>query len=217
MPILYDYYVNPTPKGAAEKDSMCYHARVVGGHTMGIETLTQHISQRCTLTKADIAAVIIEFIHELVNVLCEGNRLAIPGLGYFSLTLSATTCKEGPSCHSHSQGIKIKHVQFRADQTLKDELSTRAKFERTSMKRHSKTLAPNVMEELLTNYFELNQYLRRCDLEKLCQFTPSMAKRKLKELVETKRLVNINTSHYPLYVPVDYTGSAETTNCTTKG
>ena len=201
MAILFDYYETPVPKKEGGKQPVQYHARVVGGRTVGIDTFARHISQRCTLTKADVSAVLIELVRELVNVLCDGNRLSLPGLGYFSLTLTAP--KDCSPNHVVTHNLGIKHVEFRADQSLKDELRAHASFELVGIKRHSKSLSSNDMERLLKHYFEKNQYLRRRDMELLCQFTPSMAKRKLKELEEAKKIKNINTTHYPLYIPTN--------------
>ena len=200
MTITYDFYRTPTPNNVKGNTCIKYHARVVGGRSLDMNILARRICQRCSLTEADVYAAILELHRELVNELCEGNRLAIPGIGYFSLTLH-TSQDYQPQIPHHPQ-VRIKHVEFRADQSLKDELNERANFKRASEKKHSQHITPDEMNEVLTAYFKRNTFLRRCDMEKICGFTASMAKRSLKHLVQTGMLINTNTPHYPLYMPV---------------
>ena len=136
MPILFDFYVSPSDSGKGEKEK--YHARVVRSHTVQIDDIVNNISKRCTLSKGDIRAVLDELGDEIVYNLCEGNRVYLPGIGYFYLSLS--TPKEADPKTTRSQSIGIKAVEFRADSVLKTSLENHAKFERSDIKVHSSTL-----------------------------------------------------------------------------
>lgn len=197
MPILFDFYTSPSDPEKGEKEK--YHARVVRSQTVQIEDIVNHISKRCTLSKGDIRAVLEELGDELVYSLCEGDRVCLPGIGYFYLSLSAP--KDANPQTTRSQSIGIKAVEFRADSTLKTRLKHRARFERSDIKVHSSRLDIYEIDALLVDYFYENDFLTRTRFERLCGFTKTTAQRHLQRLLDEGRLVNVNTSHNPIYKP----------------
>lgn len=197
MPILFDFYVSPSDSGKGEKEK--YHARVVRSHTVQIDDIVNNISKRCTLSKGDIRAVLDELGDELVYNLCEGNRVYLPGIGYFYLSLSAP--KEADPKTTRSQSIGIKAVEFRADSILKKGLESHSQFERSDIKVHSSRLDSYEIDTLLVDYFHKNEFLTRIKFEKLCGFTKTTAQRHLQRLVDESKLVNVNTRHNPIYKP----------------
>lgn len=197
MAILFDFYQTPSPKGTENDESERFHARVVGGHTLDLDNLVKRICKRSTLTEGDIRAVVSELGQELVSGLCEGNRVMLPGIGYFSLTLAAP--KECTPKHTHSQHVHIKNVAFRADQTLRDRLKEQASFERSSKKNHSEQLTEQEIIKLLREYFKENRFITRKEFSTLCQFTKTTALRHLSNLQKQGVLTNINSIHSPLY------------------
>lgn len=197
MPILFDFYVSPSDSGKGEKEK--YHARVVRSHTVQIDDIVNNISKRCTLSKGDIRAVLDELGDEIVYNLCEGNRVYLPGIGYFYLSLS--TPKDADPKTTRSQSIGIKAVEFRADSVLKTSLENHAKFERSDIKVHSSRLNIYEIDALLEDYFHKNEFLTRIKFEKLCGFTKTTAQRHLQRLMDEGRLVNVNTRHNPIYKP----------------
>lgn len=197
MPILFDFYVSPSDSEKEEKEK--YHARVVRSHTVQIDDIVNNISKRCTLSKGDIRAVLDELGDEIVYNLCEGNRVYLPGIGYFYLSLS--TPKEADPKTTRSQSIGIKAVEFRADSVLKTSLENHAKFERSDIKVHSSRLNIYEIDALLEDYFHKNEFLTRIKFEKLCGFTKTTAQRHLQRLMDEGRLVNVNTRHNPIYKP----------------
>lgn len=197
MPILFDFYISPSDSGKGEKEK--YHARVVRSHTVQIDDIVNNISKRCTLSKGDIRAVLDELGDELVYNLCEGDRVCLPGIGYFYLSLSAP--KDTDPKTTRSQSIGIKAVEFRADSILKNSLESHAKFERSDIKVHSSRLNSYETDALLEDYFHKNEFLTRSKFEKLCNFTKTTAQRHLQRLVDESKLVNVNTRHNPIYKP----------------
>lgn len=197
MPILFDFYVSPSDSGKGEKEK--YHARVVRSHTLQIDDIVNNISKRCTLSKGDIRAVLDELGDELVYNLCEGDRIYLPGIGYFYLSLSAP--KDANPKTTRSQNIGIKAVEFRADRILKNSLENRAQFERSDIKVHSSRLDIYEIDALLVDYFYENEFLTRIKFERLCGFTKTTAQRHLQRLVDEGKLVNVNTRHNPIYKP----------------
>lgn len=197
MPILFDFYASPSGPEKEEKEK--YHARVVRSHTIQIDDIVNNISKRCTLSKGDIRAVLDELGDELVYNLCEGDRVCLPGIGYFYLSLSAP--KNANPKTTRSQSIGIKAVEFRADSILKNSLESHAKFERSDIKVHSSRLDSYKIDTLLEDYFHKNEFLTRTKFERLCGFTKTTAQRHLQRLIDEGRLINVNTRHNPIYKP----------------
>lgn len=197
MPILFDFYASPSNPEKEEKEK--YHARVVRSHTVDINDIVNNISKRCTLSKGDIRAVLDELGDELVYNLCEGDRVCLPGIGYFYLSLSAP--RDADPKMTRSQSIGIKAVEFRADSILKNNLENRARFERSDIKVHSSKLDIYEIDALLVDYFYENDFLTRTKFERLCGFTKTTAQRHLQRLLDEGRLVNVNTLHNPIYKP----------------
>lgn len=172
---------------------------MVRSHTVQIDDIVNNISKRCTLSKGDIRAVLDELGDELVYNLCEGNRVYLPGIGYFYLSLSAP--KDADPKTTRSQNIGIKAVEFRADSILKNGLENHARFERSDIKIHSSRLDIYEIDALLVDYFYKNEFLTRTKFERLCGFTKTTAQRHLQRLMDEGRLVNVNTRHNPIYKP----------------
>ncbi len=198
MAITFDFYQSPSPETDGEKIKK-YHARVVGGQTIDMDDLVRHISQRCTLSKGDIQAVLIELSEEIAHGLLNGNRINIPGIGNFSLSLKAP--KDANPVNTYAQNIQVKQIEYRPDYQLKQRVTTDAIFERSKEKVHSAQISINEIDALLTDYFKENAYITRARFEELCHFTRNTAQRHLKRLVKEGRLVNTNTIHQPMYSP----------------
>ncbi|WP_300726038.1 HU family DNA-binding protein [uncultured Bacteroides sp.] len=198
MPVTFDFYASPSPD-ASDKPRK-YHARVVGGWTVEEQEILEQIENRSALTQGDIKAVLAELKAEIVGQLQQGNRVHLPGIGYFSLSLSAP--KEASPTSIHAQNIRVKNIEFRAEQDLKKAVTTGIEFRRTSVKRHSNRLDSSEVDALLTGYFQKNTFITRRKMETLCGFTSSMAKLHLSRLVKEGRLVNVNTRQSPVYEPV---------------
>ena len=200
MAIHFDFYPNPINQDTDEETAIKYHVRVVGSQTIELDHIVEHISQRSTLSKGDIQAVIGELSDELAHILCDGNRASIPGIGYFSLSLAAP--KDAHPTQTRSQSVQIKHIEYRADQQLKNKILEHASFERIKEKKHSEVLSTSEIDTILDAYFAKDKYLNRQQFAELCHFTKATACRHLKRLVDEGRLENINTPHTPIYVPV---------------
>lgn len=198
MAIEFDIYPSPTPPNSDKETT--YHARVANSDTITTDDIAHNIHQRCTLTISDIKAVLSELHDELIYHLCKGNHVYLEGIGYFRLTLSAPS--DITPTNMHQQRIGIKAVDFRADNSLKKELTEKATFKRTAQKNRSASLDIYEIDALLVDYFETNPYLTRRRFEQLCDFTPTTAARHLKRLIQEGRLKNSNTKQSPVYEPV---------------
>ena len=85
MAVQYDFYKNPSPKDSQKP--VRSHARVVPYGTVDTNKLAQRIHSRCTVTPADVKAVLSSLSDVVIEELKDGNRIHIEGLGYRQITL----------------------------------------------------------------------------------------------------------------------------------
>ena len=196
MAILFDFYHSPS---LGEESKQKYHARVVGGQSVDLSDIVQHISQRSTLSKGDIHAVISELSDEIASALLHGDYVTIPGIGNFSLSLQAP--KDANPKKTHAQNINIKRIEFRADFQLKQRLKSEAVFERCQEKMHSAHINSYEIDSFLIDYFKEHAFITRKGFENLCHFTRSTASRHLKRLLNEGKLINTNTQRNPIFEP----------------
>ena len=198
MSIEYDFYRNPNSQGTNKKR---YHARVVSGDRISTDELAEEIQNECSLTKADVKAVLIALGDKLAKHLGEGNKVYLEGIGYFQVNLK---CKEEVrSTHAiRSENVEFKSVSYRADNELKKRLQNQ-KIQRSLKKVHSITMTEEEIDQALTEYFKTHETLTRHQFQTLCSQLKSTAHRILLKLVKDGKLRNVGTSHSPIYMPAN--------------
>ena len=199
MAILFDFYHSPSTEEIGEEPGNRYHARVVSTQTITLDDIVSRISERCTLSKGDIKAVISELSTEIENGLLSGKQVNIPEIGNFSLSLRAP--KDADPKKTHAQSIQIKRIEFRADHKLRQNVKNNAVFERSRDKVHSAYISIYDIDALLIDYFDEHSFITRKKFEDLCHLTRSTATRHLKRLMDEGRLVNTNTLRNPTFEP----------------
>ena len=182
MAAKYDFYKTPVSKDSMKRPR--FHARIVSSGTIDTDDLAKRIHGRCTVTPADVAAVLIS----LSEVTAE----------YLQVTLQ---CPAVQSTHEiRAESIRFKSVAFRPEVELKDSLKTMT-LERAKYKSHSRQLEPERIDQLLASYFAEHEYMTRVAFQRLCGLTSSTASRRLHQFVEAGKLRDIGTRHQSLYVP----------------
>lgn len=184
MAVQYDFYKNPSPKDS--KKRVRYHARVVPYGTVDTNKLAQRIHSRCTVTPADVKAVLSSLSDVVIEELKDGNRIHIEGLGYLQITLECPPIQSTKEIRAES--IRFKSVAFRSEAELRKRLRI-ARFERAPRKNHSSGLvAGGRLDALLAGYFATHDRITRIGFQTLCGFTRTTANRRLKELRETGKI-----------------------------
>ena len=198
MSIEYDFYRNPNSQGTNKKR---YHARVISGDRISTDELAEEIQNECSLTKADVKAVLIALGDKLAKHLGEGNKVYLEGIGYFQVNLK---CKEEVrSTHAiRSENVEFKSVSYRADNELKKRLRNQ-KIQRSLKKVHSTIMTEEEIDQALTEYFKTHETLTRHQVQTLCTQLKSTAHRILLKLVKDGKLRNVGTSHSPVYMPAN--------------
>lgn len=198
MAIQYDFYRNPDSAGTNKKR---YHARVVASGQVSTDQLAKEINQECSLTPADIKAVLITLGDKLAKHLSEGRKVHLEGIGHFQVNLR---CKEEVrTVHAvRSENVEFKSVSYRADNELKKHLKQQ-KIRRSRTKIHSLPMTEEEIDQKLTEYFATHTTLTRRSFQALCSQVQTTANRLLRKLVEKGKLKNISIPRNPVYVPAN--------------
>ena len=196
MPIEYDFYRNPNSQGTNKKR---YHARVVSSNRISTNELAEEIQNECSLTIADVKAVLIALGDKLAKHLGDGSKVHLEGIGYFQVNLQ---CKEEVRTPRsvRSENVEFKSVSYRADNELKKHLRNQ-KIQRSQTKIHSVEMTEEEVDQKLTEYFKTHETLTRSQFEVLCTQVKSTAHRILQKLVKDGKLKNVSTKQHPVYMP----------------
>ncbi len=196
--IEYDFYENPSKSAEYQKSG--YHIRICRQQTVGTETVVRNISKRCTLTAADIRAVLTAFQDEIAGQLGQGNIVRLDGLCRFSISLKPA--KEVCTGKESGSAVVLKSVNITPDKELtrqvEDSLAARVK----SKGEHSERLSETEIQDRLTGYFKQHRRITRSEMQHVCSLTRYMAAKHISRLVEEGRLENIGYAGHPVYVPV---------------
>ena len=196
MPVYYDFYQNPSSHEDSKISKL--HARVVTSETIRTDEISKEIQDYCTVTTADVKAVLAALTHVAIRSLKEGRRFHLDGFGFFQMTLSCPPIQTAKEIRAES--IRFKSVVFRPEKRLKDKLRG-SFFERVQEKRHSKQRSDTEITELLTCYFSKHESINRRNFQWLCGFTRSTALRKIKQLLVDGKLKKSGLHKFPVYVP----------------
>lgn len=195
MPVKFDLYNNPEKEGVTTSK---LHAKVITKGVVTTRNLSESINQKCTLTAADVRAVLAALNTELYNALSNGYSVHLEGIGRFSLSLKCAS-DVNPE-HVTASDISVKGIRFTPDKELSDMFET-VQFEHlTDDSRHSKNMEQEEILAKMESFFAENQFMRRRDFEKLTGFNKSKALRSLKVFVEDGVLKNVGTKEMPMYI-----------------
>lgn len=197
--IKYDFYKNPDNKEGKLKSE--YHIRVCGQQTISTKRIIELIHSACTLTPADINAVIFAFQEEIANQLAKGNIVKLEGLCNFNISLKSAngTC----TGKENGKGIVLKSVNINPEKEFTErvkELALKNGMEKV-IAIHSDTITDEKVDIILTNYFRTNKSITRPKLQDICSTTRYMAMQQIKRLTESGKLVNVGFENHPLYKP----------------
>ncbi len=112
MAVQYRLYQNKNAKNAASYGK--WYARACWMQTVTEEDIARKIQQRCTLTRADIVAVLSELQEVMKEELQASNRVKLNYLGTFKLGLS-TRPSDTVEDFSALRNIKGVHVLFQPE------------------------------------------------------------------------------------------------------
>ena len=197
MAISFDWYENPVSPDKPEEKR--FHPRIIANGQIDTKDLRSWIQSRCTLNEVDVTAVLDALSQVMGEELCEGRQVHLDGIGYFRPCLTSTEPVTIDTKRKATK-VKLKAIQFRADQTLKNEFGI-LKVKSLKGGLDFSQLTNEEIDRKLTKYFQTHPFMRRCDFQDLCRMTRSTAMRHIRRLRDEGKLKNEGGVMQPIYVP----------------
>lgn len=198
MAILFEWYENPVAPHQPKKKRL--HARIILNGKVETRELRAIIQKRSSLSEADVSAVLDALNDVMGDELREGRQVHLDGIGYFYPSLECTE-EITPDTPRRNEKVKLKAIQFRSDQKLKDSIGP-VKLQHSKYSRHSGNLSEVEIDMRLKEYFTTHQVLTRRSFQGLCGLTKTTATDRLRKLREAGKLKNIGLRTQPIYVPM---------------
>lgn len=196
--IEYDLFENPSKSSEFQKSK--YHIRICNKQTIDTDGIVRNISKKCTLTPADIHAVIIAFQDEIALQLQQGKTVHLDGLCQFDISL--TTSSGECTGKENGNDIVLKSININPDKKLTRTVSKNLCKRVKSKGQHSKDISETEIIDILTEHFKKKTTITRAELQDKCSITRYMAGLHISRLLEKGKLKNIGYSNHPIYVAV---------------
>lgn len=177
------------------------HPRIHFNGSVDTQQISRMIQQSCSLTKADVTAVLAALSEIVGRELADGKRVHLCGLGYFYPTLTTTR----PVCATYKgKGNKVvlKSIRFAADKHLRAEVGgVQAKCRNSNPS--TDAIRNEDVDKAVALHFENNRFLLRKDLQIMLGLTKITAYRHIKRLLNEGRLQNAGARRQGVYVKVE--------------
>ena len=197
--IAYQLHVRNDLQGKSTKKNPTMAVSIVNSEVITTEQLSKDINRACSITEADVAAVLQALGQRIGDALLDGNRVEIDHIGTFSLSL---TCKnKRKEDHITSKDIEVSRIVFSPCAELQHIL--RGAVIVSGGPTGNKQLTDAVIEKRLTEFFATHHSIQRSEFEHVCECSRYAALAKLKTLVKAGKLELIGKQNTRAYVPKD--------------
>lgn len=168
--------------------------------TVGMDRMGKNIEKATTLTTADLTGSLDALKAEIAYQLMEGNRVHLPGLGYFSLAVKGEICEDAKTHRFRLRNPEVRSVNFRPEKDFMRTLRN-AKFENATYRsRLHATPSPAEVDTALTRLFAAADYIFANDLQTALHLSKSMTYRLLRSLESEDKLRNVGSRYRKMYV-----------------
>lgn len=169
--------------------------------TAGIKQIAPHIVRATALTTAELVGTLEALKTELVDQLMMGNRVHLPGLGYFSLAVKGELY-EDPHTHRYRlQNARVRTVNFRPEKELMKTLQEAVQFENVTYRSEPHAMpTPEEVDAALDRLFAASQVILVGDLRSELRLSSTLAYRLAAKLEAEGRIENIGSKYRKMLV-----------------
>ena len=168
--------------------------------TVGIQLMGRHIEKATSLTMADLIGAFEAVKVEMADQLMMGNRVHLPGLGYFSLSVKGELY-EDPNTHKFRlRNPYVRTVNFRPEKELLRALSG-TRFENVTHRYEPhRTPTPQDVDAALARLFAEADYIFVGDLQAELHLSRPVAYRLARRLEAEGKLENVGSRYRKMFV-----------------
>lgn len=207
--ISYQIMVKNDLSGQASPSAPVIRVAPVGQETIGTSTMARDISRVCTLTPADVTAVLAALSDYMKKTLLNGNRLKMDNIGTFNISLACSWKDRNGKRREHtiddnitSGGkVKVNNIVFTPDPELKKEVVSKAVCISSGLYPY-KAPTEEEIETKLTEWFGPHFSITRKDVEWLFGCSRRYAHNLMTRLVGEGRLSAEGSRVTRYYKPV---------------
>lgn len=196
--IVFDLRAIPHSEG---EESMGYYPVVAQGRTFSSEALYEVIERRCTLTGADVKAVLAALADVLGEQLSQGVRVKVDELGTFAPKLACEYRITSLNDMQTARHLHIDNIDFRPKKTLLQKMSD-VTFRRTEVVGSEVAhLTDEEMKSLITDFFASGEKpaMDRSDFARMTGYRTTRAKQALNKLTDEGFLIRNGKRNAPYY------------------
>ena len=196
--IAYQLHVRNDLQGKATEKNPTMAVSIVNSEVITTADFAKDINRSCSVTEADVVAVLQAVGQRIGDALLDGNRVEIDHIGTFGLSL---TCKnKRKEEHITSKDIEVKRIVFSPCAELQHAM--RSAVIVSGGPTTNKQLSDAVIEQRLTEFFSTHRSIQRSEFESVCECSRYAALAKLKALVKAGKLQVIGKQNTRAYVPM---------------
>jgi predicted histone-like DNA-binding protein len=197
--IAYQLHVRNDLQGKATEENPTMAVSVVNSKVITTADLAKDINRACSITEADVVAVLQAVGQRISDTLLDGNRVEIDHIGTFRLSL---TCKnKRKEDHITSKDIEVSRIVFSPCAELQHTM--RGAVIVSGGPTGTKQLTDAVIEKRLAEFFATHQSIQRSEFERVCECSRYAALAKLKALVKAGKLQVIGKQNTRAYIPME--------------
>lgn len=180
--------------------SRAFRAVIKEHETVGLKRIARLIEKATAMTVADIVGTLDALTYELAEQLMQGNRVYLPGLGYFSLAVKGELY-ENPKTHKFRlRNPYVRTVNFRPEKGLMRTLRETS-FENVTYRTKPHALPTEAeVETALKRLFAESVCIFVGDLRAELHLSSTVAYRLARRLEAEGRLRNIGSPYRKVFV-----------------
>lgn len=181
MAIKIDIHTIKNAQGQGEDRDF---VKVLPQPTRTPEELEQEIQHNCTLTAADIRAMLTSLRDIVARDLAERGAFHIPEIGYLSLQVVNNYPKDADMAKLKGNHVGVRNVLFMPEASLLTKVRHDACFQRLKGTTQSRQWAEEDLRDAVMSYLDSHQYITVSTLRQEFQLSDYMARQCLRRLVD---------------------------------
>lgn len=194
--IKYEVHKLKNSQGTGE-DRAYIQVRNTGAKT--VNELAEMIQEACSVTKADVLAVMTELSHFAVKELSYGSRFYLPEIGYLSLKVGNVPPSKKPDGKITGKDIYLKNIKFQPEDKFLNAVRKGMTFEKSNFSTLSAQYNESELWQKVEAYLSENRFINCHNMSTQFGLSRYMARKWLKSFMDAGKLVRAGSDHQPLY------------------
>ncbi len=194
MEIKFDIH---TIKNADGKGNGHAYVQLEAGTPITDDELAGNIEASCSLTRADVKAVLAALRYHIRQELECGRRFHLPGIGYFSLSAGLSQPTDGKRVTGND--VWLRGINFLPESSLTGEVRKGVNFTRSKRATSSIEYTEDELMKKLNEYHVDHRFITRQAMRDSFGLSGYMADKWLTRLVGQGKLKKEGNRHAPLY------------------